>query len=166
MSYVPIIAATHAAKAARQRREEEENMAEYSKDDLDGWEFKIMRSAFGKFRNPDFVRELCAEEAKSGWELVEKFDDNRIRFKRRTDRRSMDSHHERNPYRTSADTGASVILWAALGIILVLLGIGAALLASFSSGQTEWTSLGIVFLVIILLAVVVVARRVSGRRVR
>lgn len=153
----------NAAEQVRQR-EEEEKMTRYNEDDLDGWEFQIMRSAFGKFRDPDFVRKLRAEEAKAGWEMLEKFDDNRIRFKRKIDRRSIDAHLERDAYRTSVDIGASGVLWVILGITLVLFGIGAALLAKFSTGPTNWLPLAGSFVVAVSLTVVVLARRASGRR--
>ena len=72
---VPIIAA-----AARQRQmREEEKMTGYNKSDLDGWEFKIVRSSFGSFRSPEKIEKLCREEARAGWEMLEKFDDYRIR---------------------------------------------------------------------------------------
>ena len=41
------------AEAAKLRKEEED-MAGYSREDLDGWEFKIMRSDFGRFKNTEW----------------------------------------------------------------------------------------------------------------
>lgn len=49
---------------------------------LVGWEFKIVRASRDLFRNPAVFHKLCAEEAKSGWILLEKLDDRRVRFKR------------------------------------------------------------------------------------
>jgi len=48
--YNPAIHAAMAA-AARRRQEEEEKMTNYNKEDLEGWEFKIVRSNIGRFRN-------------------------------------------------------------------------------------------------------------------
>ena len=75
-------AAAAAAAAELQRREEEE-MTPYNTKDLDeGWEFKILRSNFAAFRNPEKLRAILEEEKRGGWTLVEKFDDQRIRLKR------------------------------------------------------------------------------------
>ena len=72
-----------AAAAAAKATEEEEEMTSYDPKDLaDDVEFKILRSATGGFRNPDWLRQVLAEEAKAGWTLVEKFDDSRVRLKR------------------------------------------------------------------------------------
>ena len=58
-------------------------MTPYQPQDLnDGWEFKILRSLTGAFGKPEKLREFLDEEAKAGWVLVEKFDNNRIRLKR------------------------------------------------------------------------------------
>ena len=121
-------AATAAAhKAAEQKREEEEIMTAYGKEDLDGWEFKIMRSATGKFKSLATVQELCQQEARAGWEMVEKFDSSRIRFKRRIDKRSGDAQLGFDPYRTSAGMTegklAAVVLTSialAAGLVAVL----------------------------------------------
>ena len=46
--------AAAAAAAAEMMRQEEEEMTPYSANDLaQGWEFKILRSNFSTFRNPD-----------------------------------------------------------------------------------------------------------------
>ncbi|MDD3732997.1 MAG: hypothetical protein PHU88_11550 [candidate division Zixibacteria bacterium] len=115
---VPLIAA-----AVKKRRErEEEDMSRYSNADLEGWEFKIVHSAFGKFSNPGAIRELCEQEAKAGWEMLEKFDNYRIRFKRRIEKRSMDQFLENDPYRIETRTaGVSVML--ILGVTLLIAGI-------------------------------------------
>lgn len=49
---------------------------------LVGWEFKIVRASRDLFRNPVILQKLCEEEAMSGWIMLEKLDDRRIRFKR------------------------------------------------------------------------------------
>ena len=119
-------AATAAAhKAAEQRREEEEMMTTYGKEDLDGWEFKIMRSATGKFKSLETVQELCRQEARAGWEMVEKFDSSRIRFKRRIDKRSGDAQLGFDPYRTSA--GMTEGKLAAIIMSIVVLAIAVAI---------------------------------------
>ncbi|NEQ21172.1 MAG: hypothetical protein F6K28_18485, partial [Microcoleus sp. SIO2G3] len=49
---------------------------------LVGWEFKIVRASRDLFCNPAILQKLCEEEAMSGWILLEKLDDRRVRFKR------------------------------------------------------------------------------------
>ena len=76
-------AAAAAAAAQRRREEEEEHMTPYTPRDLaENWEFKILRSATGAFKDPAVMQRYLAEEAQAGWTLVEKFDNSRIRLKR------------------------------------------------------------------------------------
>jgi hypothetical protein len=71
-----------AAARCRMMMEEEETTA-YSADDLhDDWEFKIVRSNTRVFSRSSTLHRLLQEEALAGWTMVEKFDDQRIRFKR------------------------------------------------------------------------------------
>jgi len=115
-------AAASAAAAAKKRREqrEEEELTKYSNDDLEGWEFKIVRALSGKFKNKEVFRKVCDEEAKNGWELVEKFDNSRLRFKRRVDRRAQDMHAEVDPYRTHVGMSEKALVALILGIIAVI----------------------------------------------
>jgi hypothetical protein len=138
MTFVPTTAATTAggtaaaAAAARRRREmqrEEEQMTGYSKEDVEGWEFKIVRSATRKFRKREIVRQLCAEEAKAGWEMLEKFDDRRIRFKRRVDQRAGDAHLRTDPYRTQFGIGEDTLGFTIA--VAILLGLGVVALIAF-----------------------------------
>lgn len=46
------------------------------------WEYKIVRSNSDIFRNSEIFHRLCQEEAQAGWILLEKLDDQRVRFKR------------------------------------------------------------------------------------
>jgi hypothetical protein len=128
-------AAAAAAGAAAQRRrmqEEEEKLTAYRSDDLDGWEFKIVRANTRRFKNAETVRQLCAEEAQAGWEMVEKFDDYRIRFKRRVGERSQDPHRTVDPYRTQIGVTEGRIVVIILAVSL-LLGLGIALAAFYFS---------------------------------
>lgn len=62
-------AAIHAATARRREKEndEEEIMTQYNRDDLEkDWEFKIVRSTFGAFRNPNVLNSLLEDEALAG----------------------------------------------------------------------------------------------------
>jgi hypothetical protein len=118
------IAAT-AAAAEKKRREqkEEEEMTQYGSQDMNGWEFKIVRSITARFSNHDAVQRLCAEESKAGWELVEKFDDNRIRFKRRIERRNQDQSLGFDPYRTRigiTELGVAAIVIGAIAVMVAV----------------------------------------------
>ena len=106
--------AAAAAAHAKKMQEEEENMTHYTKEDLnDGWEFKIVRSNTA-LRSEKFLQ-LCEEEAQRGWELVEKFDDTRIRFKRNTSHRLNDGVAGIDPYRTKFGMADGAIIGIVLG---------------------------------------------------
>ncbi len=92
-------------------------MTGYTTDDLSGWEFKIMRSTFGAFRDPAKVRQLLEQESRAGWELVEKFDDSRIRLKRRVEKRRDDAALGSDPYRTTFGAPQYTIAVLVLGLI-------------------------------------------------
>jgi len=100
MTFIPttsaattVAAAAAAAERKRRLQKEEEQMTRYRTEELEGWEFKIVRAATRKFRRPEVLQRVCEEEARAGWEMLEKFDDSRIRFKRRIDHRAEDRHH-------------------------------------------------------------------------
>ena len=121
------IAASAAAKHQRELQREEEIMTKYSADEIEGWEFKILRASTRKFKDPEFFRKTCQEEARAGWEMLEKFDDNRVRFRRKIEHRDGDLHREIDPYRTlvgmSMDRLGFLIVASVLGGTGVLLGI-------------------------------------------
>jgi hypothetical protein len=129
MTFVPYTAATTAAAAAaaaqeRQRLDQEEElMTPYNGEDLEGWEFKIVRASTRKFRDPEIVRQLCDEESKAGWEMLEKFDDSRIRFKRRIEARSGDQHREIDPYRTLIGMSGTMREWCIAGAVMGVLAV-------------------------------------------
>src|SRR5947209_15150845 len=94
------------AAAAAKARQEEEEMTPYTTTEMaENWEFKILRSATRKFRNPMVLHAILAQEARAGWTLVEKFDDTRVRLKRPASARDRDGALDFDPYR--AWTGIS-----------------------------------------------------------
>ena len=113
--------AAGAAAAAQKRKqdEEEEKLTDYRPSDLEGWEFKIVRSV-GRITGDKF-EQLLEEEAVHGWELVEKFDDHRMRFKRRLENRDQYRPGDTDPYRTTFGLSdgrlALIIVLATLGVI-------------------------------------------------
>ena len=117
------VAGASAAAAARRRQlQEEEEMTMYSPNELNNCEFKIVRANAGIFGKPAEFKKLIEEEARAGWELVEKFDNQRVRFKRPISARSRDSQlpADIDPYRTQY--GLSPVLFALL-IVGAILGI-------------------------------------------
>ena len=94
-------AAAAAAAAARRRRErEEEEMTLMNTDPSGTIEYKIIRSATGAFKDPEKFRAALDEEARAGWELVEKFDNSRARLRRSIECRARDADLGQDPYRT------------------------------------------------------------------
>jgi hypothetical protein len=90
-----------AAARARKERDEEEQMTHYKPEDLaEGWEFKILRSATSRFKDPDFLRAALVDEARAGWNMLEKFDNSRVRVRRPVAARSGDASLGFDAYRT------------------------------------------------------------------
>jgi hypothetical protein len=117
-----------AAAAARQRMlEEEEQMTPYTREELDNdWEFKIVRANTNVFSRPANFQKLVEDEARAGWQLVEKFDNQRVRFKRPRSARQRDGQLPVgvDPYRVhyGMSEGAFVMI-----ILAVVFGMLAAL---------------------------------------
>lgn len=95
-------------------------MTSYPPQDLSGdWEFKILRSATGSFGRPGKLKKALDLEAKAGWTLVEKFDNQRIRLKRPVSARSGDGALGFDPYRTYV--GLSEVRFA-LALVAIIFG--------------------------------------------
>jgi hypothetical protein len=88
---------------------------------LMGWEFKIVRASSDLFRNPAIFHRLCEEEAESGWILLEKLDDRRVRFKRPIAMGDMlKSETPRiDPYRSQYGPSGNWILWVGGAVFLI-----------------------------------------------
>ncbi len=111
-------AAGAAAAQIRAMHEEEESLTTYSSEDLSqGWEFKIVRANMMSFRKPEVMQQVCDEEAQSGWVLVEKFDDARLRFKRPATARNKAGVPGLDPYRTTYGVGQGKLLAIILGCV-------------------------------------------------
>lgn len=101
-------------------------------DPAGGVEYKIIRSATGAFKDPANFRAALDEEARAGWELVEKLDNSRARLRRLTECRKRDAELSQDPYRTQVgmSDGAlamSIIAAVLLGVILLMGGLVAIL---------------------------------------
>jgi hypothetical protein len=165
---IPITAASHRdAELAREGREEED-MTGYTHDDLkQDWEFKIVRSDSGAFRNPEVLDRLVEEEARAGWVLLEKFDDSRVRFKRPRSARSRDAFLPSgvDPYRTQygAPAGRQAMVTAVvLGGLLALGGVAAFLYTETGTTLTKTSALPVIApVILIILALVIALKRAS-----
>lgn len=115
-----------AAAAARRRREqeEEEEVTLMNTDPTGAVEYKIIRSATGGFKDPAKFRAALDEEARAGWELLEKLDNSRARLRRLTECRKRDAELGQDPYRTQVGISESAL---ALSIMVAVL-LGVALL--------------------------------------
>jgi hypothetical protein len=162
MVYIPSTAGHAAAARIAQLQKEEEEMAKYGSEDLNGWEFKIVRSGSGKFRNQEAIQQLCQEEARAGWEMLEKFDDYRIRFKRKTEMRSSDTHQQINPYRTFIGMNPKYV-GPVIAIFMALLITGIAIAANYSTKGGKPAILIAPLITILLVGVIMVFKfRKSG----
>jgi hypothetical protein len=151
--------ALFAAAKKKKEEEEEERMTQYNTNDLEGWEFKIVRSALGRFGNSEVVGKLISEEAQNGWEMVEKFDNYRIRFKRRTDKRSLHSGGSIDPYRTSYGVGGTAMPLIAVTVAMLL---GLAMLVfdkSENTGSVIMPAIVIGVILLLVITMIVIKRR-------
>ena len=129
-------AAAAAAAARRRREEEEELMTPYSREELENdWEFKIIRSQTGAFRKQEALQKLMEEEAQAGWQLVEKFDNSRARFKRPRSARQRDAQLPAgvDPYRVHY--GISEVAFAATILLVIFGAFGLVMLVAYTFGN-------------------------------
>jgi hypothetical protein len=126
-----------AAAAEMQRHEEEERTFYTPKDLAEDWEFKILRSNFGTFRNPEKLRAALDEESRGGWMRVGKFDDCRIRLKRPAGTKAIHGDFEDgyDPYRNNVGMSQGALVMTFLSF-LVAAAI-AALLVFFIAVRTH-----------------------------
>ena|SRR6478609_4368264 len=121
-------AAAAAAKRKRdQQNEEEEEVTPFNSDPSGAVEYKIIRSVTSGFRKPEKFRAALEEEARAGWELVEKLDDSRVRLRRPVAWRQKDGELAQDPYRIRVGMSEGVLaLWIVLGAltgVAVLIGL-------------------------------------------
>jgi hypothetical protein len=117
------LAAAEMAEYGKEREMEEEQMTSYRAEEMEqGWEFKILRSATSSFKRPEVLARALAEESVAGWELVEKFDDSRVRLRRpqAARKRDMNLPAGADPYRTQHGISEGL-----LGFYVVLMIFGA-----------------------------------------
>lgn len=104
------------AQTQRKTQEEEEEVT--APTAATEYEYKILRSQFGVFKKPEKFRAALAEEARFGWELVEKFDDCRLRLRRPVSCRAADALGT-DPYRIKVGAGeGAMVAWIVLAVVV------------------------------------------------
>jgi len=127
--------AVHAAQERKRREQEEEEMTRYTDKELaEDYEFKIVRSATSAFKKRETVEQVIAEESMAGWRFVEKFDDNRLRFKRPASAQRKDHTLPPgvDPYRTTYGMSDAGLAFVILGAIAALGGVIALMFLLFA----------------------------------
>ncbi|MFP6764553.1 MAG: hypothetical protein VB858_13075 [Planctomycetaceae bacterium] len=121
--------ATATAVARQQQENEEETLTAYRRADLsEDWEFKILRSAAGAFGKSELLRCALEDEALSGWVLVEKFDNHRVRLKRQRGENDDERNPFIDPYRTVYGNGKNGQMLTRLTFaVIAVVAIGAAM---------------------------------------
>ncbi len=156
------------AEEKRKRDMEEERMTRYTPDELDQeWEFKIVRSSTDAFRKPEIFQRVVEEETLAGWQLLEKLDNGRLRFKRpaRARRRDAMLPEGIDPYRTQVGGANSQAAMVILGVLMAaMLGFGVLFMVSTPAGlnfSKLWPMIaaGAGIFVLAIAAVMMAARR-------
>jgi hypothetical protein len=150
------------AVAAREKEEEEERaMVEWLEGQEGGdgrYEYKILRSSFGAFANRTKRQAALDEEARAGWELAAKLDNDRLILRRPVSMRGADPvlPPEVDPYRVQVGANLPVIVGL---LIAVLLGMVVFGFAAVGGGGGIWLVIAILAVILILAGVFAVRLR-------
>jgi Flp pilus assembly protein TadB len=144
------------AAAAREKEEEEERaMVEWLEGQEGGggsYEYKVLRSSFGAFANRAKRQAALDEEARTGWELAAKLDNDRLILRRPVSMRGADSvlSPDVDPYRTQIGANLPVIVGL---LIAVLLGLAAFGVAAAGGSGGIWLVIAVLGAVVLLAGV-------------
>jgi len=151
------IAAAAAAKKRRLEEEaEEDKMTKYNEANSEKYEYKIVRSESGAFRKADVFADLVEDEALAGWEMLEKFDNRRIRFRRPVEARKRDHMLPDyvDPYRTNYG-GSLTRMGISVALGLLLFGVflfGLLAYKGTANFSIAW-SIPLIAILVVLIAV-------------
>ncbi|MFM1897473.1 MAG: hypothetical protein RLZZ385_2547 [Pseudomonadota bacterium] len=81
-------------------------------------EYKIVQSNTPMFASSARLKEIMAQEAKAGWDLVEKLDNYKLRFQRDISHRANDDSLDFDPYRTQVGV-SSVITYTVTAVVTI-----------------------------------------------
>jgi hypothetical protein len=107
----------------------------HAKDLAEGWEFKILRNATGRFSDPLWLKAVLDEEGRAGWVFLEKFDNYRIRLKRPASARERDAVLGFDPYRSWVGIGQARLVLLIVAGVFVAVAIIMGALAAILGGQ-------------------------------
>lgn len=93
-------------------------------------EYKIIQATTPHFAKHAQLTKVLTEEAQAGWQLVEKFDNFKIRLQREISHREQDSGRNIDPYRCHVGpsnwiTYSAAALATAAVVLVILRGVGA-----------------------------------------
>lgn len=71
-------------------------------------EYKVVQSQTPLFSNTAKMQEILAEEAKAGWQLLEKEDNYRIKLQRNISHRANDANLTTDPYRSTVGVSSMI----------------------------------------------------------
>jgi hypothetical protein len=89
------------------------------------WEFKILRTVNDGFQPHKLLKSVCAEESEAGWVLLEKLDNNRLRFRRPIHFREKDHLLKLDPYRSYYGLSPKATNFISIVMILVIMAVPA-----------------------------------------
>jgi hypothetical protein len=88
---------------------------------VDNKEYKVITSNTPMFGNTAKLKQILAEEADQGWDLVELIDPNKIRVGRDKSARVNDGSAKIDPYRIQVGINSAIYLGVAAVVTLVLI---------------------------------------------
>ncbi len=88
------------------------------------WQFKIVKGSFDSRGN---VEAVIQEQARFGWVFVEKFDNQRIRFKRPAAEAENDARRQGDPYSVASNAAPSGCVTVVVAAIFLAAAAGAVL---------------------------------------
>ena len=93
-------------------------------------EYKVVQSTTPHFAKPGNLKAVLDAEAQSGWQLVEKFDNYKIRLQRDISHRTGDASRDVDAYRTQVGlsnwvTYSSAAILTIAVVLIILRSVGA-----------------------------------------
>lgn len=101
-------------------QKQEEDLHNYQEHQK-GWEFKILKTGNDEFRQYKLLKTVCEQELESGWILLEKLDDSRLRFRRPVMFRERDHLAKLDPYRSHY--GSQTTNYVAIAVLVLIMAI-------------------------------------------
>lgn len=94
-------------------------------------EYKVIQATTPLFANPRKMQAVLAEEARAGWQLVEKFDNYKLRLQRDSRARANDASLDFDAYRSQVGVSHLITYSAAALVTLavvygIFIAVGAA----------------------------------------